>query len=147
MKELSREEAIRMHRKMWNWLADETEKQNVSVDKFDFFKAHGIPESKRPLNYCYCCEYVYQTTGEELDVNWKTAEELPEDCADICPIDWGAEKDCMTDGSIFWGVKRDCMTEGSAFLQWYDTEEPEARAKIARIIAELPEKNQTLNEQ
>lgn len=127
MKELSKEEAIRMHCKMWNWIADETKKQRVIIDKSEYFEAHGIPESERPLHYCYCCEYVYQETGEVPDADRKTAEELPEGCTDICPIDWGANVDCMTDGS--------------AFMQWCDTIEPEARAKLARIIAELPERN------
>ena len=46
MEELTREEAIRRHRLMWNWIADETEKIGEPIDKSDAFKHFGWDGSK-----------------------------------------------------------------------------------------------------
>lgn len=34
--------AIENHRKMWNWIADETEKQKRAVDKWEYYFAMKI---------------------------------------------------------------------------------------------------------
>ena len=41
---LTKSEAIANHRKMWNWIADETMKRKCKVEKWDYFKAHGITD-------------------------------------------------------------------------------------------------------
>ena len=53
MEELTREEAIRRHRLMWNWLADETEKIGELITKKDAFKHFGWDRSK-VLASCWC---------------------------------------------------------------------------------------------
>ena len=41
MEKLTREDAIRLHREMWNWIADENEKGN-DVEKWDFLIKEGF---------------------------------------------------------------------------------------------------------
>lgn len=42
MEELAREETIRRHRLMWNWLADETEKTGETITKKDAFEEEQV---------------------------------------------------------------------------------------------------------
>ena len=51
----TREQAIELHRKMWNWIADETEKQKRKVYKDEYFYKIGIENA--PKNMCHCCEF------------------------------------------------------------------------------------------
>ena len=55
---ISREEAIRKHREMWNWIADQYEERRAaSVERLKrkFIEKH-YPDD-RPNSNCYCCEY------------------------------------------------------------------------------------------
>lgn len=65
--ELTREQAIAEHRKMWIWIADELEKGNY-VDKPDYLKSHGF-NSNEIIAHCFLCTY---TDG----ICWK------------CPLSW-----------------------------------------------------------
>lgn len=117
------EEAIENHRKMWNWIADETEKRKVCVEKYDYIKELNIPS---PINYCFCCKYT-----EDNGVFEETTD-TPIDCR-LCPVDWGEEPtrqydyQCADDGTLYdlWG---DCLDDGD----W------EQAAKYAREIANIP---------
>lgn len=104
---LTRERAIAEHRKMWNWIADETEKLKRKVEKSDYFNAMGIDDI--PDNECYCCEFnVYH----------------PDYCDEHCIIDWGCDKWCLN----------------SYFKKWLFTYDWQEAARLARIIANLPER-------
>lgn len=48
-------------RKMWNWIADETEKQKRFVGKIEYFNNNGKPI---PIELCYCCEYTKALNGK-----------------------------------------------------------------------------------
>lgn len=50
------EECITNHRKMWNWMADESEKQKRIVWKDEYFRKNGIKEL--PYSKCYACVYA-----------------------------------------------------------------------------------------
>lgn len=57
MGRLSKSEAIKKHRKIWNWIADETLKQKRKINKNEYFMAHkGVTDTL--LCDCCCCEYV-----------------------------------------------------------------------------------------
>lgn len=64
---LTKEEAIRKHREMWRWIAEETEKQKRIVLELEYFKAMGIEADS------YCCECGVSCNE--------------------CPILWGGEND------------------------------------------------------
>lgn len=59
---ISREEAIRKHREMWNWIAEQY-KNGVTVP-VDRLKAKFVKEhypNDDPDSKCYCCEYAGET--------------------------------------------------------------------------------------
>ena len=77
--QLTRRQALNKHRKMWNWIADETEKRGEIVEKRDYFAMlHKENPFLSVLHNCYCCEYNATHTLKNSD----------EPC-DCCPINWG----------------------------------------------------------
>lgn len=50
---LTREQAIYSFRQMWNWLADETEKQKRKVKKHEY----PLMQEMSITNECFICEY------------------------------------------------------------------------------------------
>lgn len=79
MLELTREEAIKRHRMLWNWIADETLRQKRFVGKQEAFAHFGWPDI---LNHCWCCEY--SDAGCHL-----------------CLVDWGTEFGCESNNSVY----------------------------------------------
>ena len=76
---LTREQAVVNHRKMWNWIADETLKQKKRVEKKEYFNFFGIALEDTPKKFCYCCEFADFICYR-------------------CPIDWSPKRDCCDDG-------------------------------------------------
>ena len=90
MMKLTREEAIANHRKMWNWIADETERVRRCIDPIEYFRDHGedIPE-----NYSYCCEYDLQNYDlQNTDADW----------CDACPLDFQHSDYCRVPQIFSW---------------------------------------------
>lgn len=73
---LTEEGCLYHHRKMWNWIADETLRQQRQVTKEEYCKQIGI---NNLYNYCYCCNYS--------EVHGLSCEK--------CLIDWGKNNECM----------------------------------------------------
>lgn len=110
--ELTREQAIENHRKMWHWIADETEKREEKVIKEDYFKEH--PELEVPYLNCYCCEYNIQNHRNF--------------CNEKCIIAW-------SDDGCFYHCK-------SEYSKWvYENIDVLRAANLARQIANLPERS------
>lgn len=65
---MTRKEAIENHRKMWNWIADETVKQRRKILKSEY----PFYDTKTLRSNCFLCEY---TNG---------------DC-NVCPFEWPAD--------------------------------------------------------
>lgn len=120
MLNLTKVQTIAEHRKMWNWITDETLRQERKVEKSEYFDAMGIVDI--PLHRCFCCNYT--ACNYELH--------NCEDCKH-CPIEWGGEYGTCLD--------RNCRFDGMGlFSQWFKTEDFKEAAKLARMIAELPER-------
>lgn len=69
---LTREQAIAEHRKLWNWLADETIRTKTPTPKFAYFVLKLTNDV--PLFGCYCCEYTHRFlngTCEQCPINWE----------------------------------------------------------------------------
>ena len=85
-----REEAIRKHREMWNWIAEQYE-FNGSDAPVTHLKAMFIKEhypNDDPLSNCYCCEYA----GEILNPKIGGAKY---NCR-RCPLVWPSKcHECM----------------------------------------------------
>ena len=121
IQELTKQEAIANHRKMWWWIAEETEKRQGKVEKSEYFRHIGIDpwDADVPNSQCYCCEYCkqYHTTCE------------------FCPIDWDSETE-----SFMCLDKEYCYDRQGLFAKWYDTYDWQEAARLTRAIAELPER-------
>ena len=92
---LSKEETIKEHRKMWNWIADEImqldENETVSIVdlKLSYFKTHEIPEHQIPEMHCYCCSYAIFITNDSdsfcknCPIVW-TKDAIDNKCVSLC---------------------------------------------------------------
>ena len=86
IKNLTKEQAIAEHRKMWNWIADRLEKA-TSRDDFDVYDLKMEYEELHNLKLfcsCYLCEYAREKALDE-DVS------LQERCI-YCPLLWEDDK-------------------------------------------------------
>lgn len=113
---IQRKRAIKNHRKMWHWLAE-----NPRKGKLDYLLKYGGPL----LNSCYLCEYAYRAAIRD---GWSSISEFYR--CEYCPLDWDGEG---------------CTDEGALFERW-DIEnhkiypDEQLKAELALQIAELPEK-------
>lgn len=75
---LSKEEAIRKHREMWNWIADRVKERKQLVD-VDGLKQDYIEQHNESAEYnCYLCQYCLDKVEDN---------EWCERCK-YCPLDW-----------------------------------------------------------
>ena len=141
MGKLSREDAICLHRKMWNWIADENEKGN-DVEKTDFIFLEAdefVDDYWGNIEidcYCFCCEYAKQKAdenGEEYDYRCK-----------YCPLEWeNANKDLL----FMCCDNEEEDDYGGLYNRWRRKNiSLKEKAKIARRIANLPERKDSENE-
>lgn len=109
--ELTREQAIEEHRKMWRWLAE-----NPTKYKRDYVleesNGNGI-NTEGMINYWSLCTYAAF------------------DC-EACPLDW--------DGGCCYSFREDEDSLYDKWIFYGEIHNYNERAKIARQIAELPAK-------
>lgn len=108
MIDLTREQAVKEYRKMWKWIADETEKRKTKVYKDQYFTENKIIDI--PRNLCYLCEMCHFVCSE---------------CP--CPVDWGEDEDIVLCGDF-----------ESPYDSWVDSYDWKDSARLAREIANLP---------
>lgn len=110
---LTKEEAIKRHRMMWNWIAYETLKRKRRVYKSEAVKHFGWNPCMMVAD-CWCCTYDHK----DNQLGCKN-----------CPVVWPSEH-CM-----------DC-TGGGLFKKWSLTApiDYEKAADLAYQIANLPER-------
>lgn len=139
MEELTREEAIRRHRLMWNWIADETEKTGEPIGKHDAFIHFGWARSEA-LSSCWCCEWVCE--------NWKLDSDKFdfESACSSCPLDWSNGEKKILKATCSKIMSNEGHINAGLFEQWYfgtnRGKDPIEAARIARIIGNLPEKKE-----
>ena len=80
---LSKEEAIRKHREMWNWIADRIMERKRSVIIHRLKQEYVVQHDEEILYNCYMCDYC---------VGILDGEELEERCK-YCPLDWESDGD------------------------------------------------------
>lgn len=119
---MTREEAIKNHRTMWNWIADQIRdgRKDVTIShlKEKYLIEHGY-DPDTILHECFCCEYAVQENGGYNDYG-----DYCDDYCESCPLVWGNENLCKP--GYF------CENTG-----WYWAKRTEENA---RKIANLPEK-------
>lgn len=122
----TREDFVFHHRKMWNWIADQTLKLKRKVTKEEYFEAMGIPVWNRPLHRCYCCQYVFRYF---------------ENTCESCPIDWtNGEDNDEFDKYFICTFEYETIGLTSIFIKWLRADYYKEAARLARTIANLPEK-------
>lgn len=128
---LTREQAIIEHRKMWNWIAEECLKRKKKVLKADYL----FNENKRyyPPLHCYCCGYAMQHVKDYDDG-------YPQRCR-YCPIDWGSNGirkfTCIEIFNNSNGLIREGLYRKYELL---NDNNYKVAASLAKQIAELPER-------
>ena len=116
--ELTREEAIRRHRAMWNWLADQAEKTGNLFSKSHAFSALWPDEDWRAhASLCWACEIHGGgcRDGKECVLVWPNGR-------------------CVSTGED---------EDGYLYTDWYYAKamgNVEEYIRLARIIANLPER-------
>ena len=107
---MTRDEAVKKHRAMWRWIAEqiESQKKRLCIPRLKDIYCQ-VNRDKIFLN-CYCCEYASMKI---------------KGCKD-CPI-----------ASPGW----DCAS-GGLYTQVVDETNWKVQARIARRIAELPERDE-----
>lgn len=123
MEKLTKQEAIKLHRHMWNWIADETERTGLFIIETDYFKETDVSYEDYPQDFCYCCEYAKQKSGEEYENRCK-----------CCPLYWGSERN-----ALMCCDKKFMGDDKGLFRRWRDTNNIEESANLAREIANLEE--------
>lgn len=122
---LTKEEAIRRHRMMWEWIANETLRRHECVDKLEAFAHFGWNIVQNP-SLCWCCEYCGSHCHK-------------------CPIEWPGPnerfKSCtlmdVNEGTLHF-------FPGGLFVRWRDAARIEndwrTAAYYALYISMLPER-------
>lgn len=127
---LTKEQAIIEHRKMWNWIADQYENKTDLLNKTKCvndlkhcYVSVTFP-GKTIENDCFCCEYDFEFGG----------------ICEYCPLEWDSiYDDCMclakdSDNINLYGLIRgfnhnECSDDDYVYC-----------ASLARKIANLPER-------
>lgn len=122
---LSKEEAIRKHREMWNWIADRIKERKRSVIIDNLKREYVEQHNEYVVSYnCYLCDYCIDMMDDE---------ELKERCK-YCPLDW--ESDGDEDGLYQCLENYDEMglyAEAKSTVVW------EEQYKLCKKIANLKE--------
>ncbi len=125
---LTREQAIVEHRKMWRWISRETLKRKKQVTKKIYFEEKHIPVAERPFAGCYACEY-----DGTFEFNYGETQ-----CQN-CPLEWGGNADhvmCLHTDNPPQGQLQNLFGRWLAASNWKEA------AELARQIAELPERKE-----
>lgn len=133
---------IEMHRKMWNWIAEnyciwsnniKAIDDTLAIKKcyFDYNKIKNIPNK-----YCYPCNFCGFIKLYCLD-NLKGFDlGEPNNCENYCPLNWGTTSE---------GYPLFCICDDSLYELFRNESDPCKKVNIAKQIAELPI-NKTLEE-
>lgn len=124
---LTKKLAVELHRRLWDWVANESERQKRIVGKSEYplFKHLKI------CNNCWCCEYarerakVEPVTPTKYEDKWIIRYNMYYQRCKYCPLKWGTEN---------------CVSLQSEYGKWASAETWQDAAYWARVIAELPEK-------
>jgi len=114
--ELTKDKAVRLHRELWGWLADNPNKQKWDWPEWKVMGGGmGFID-----NYCFCCAYA----GDTLDGERKNCKN--------CLLVWPGEScqyssDDETDENMY-----------GLFEEWISVRTDKKRSKLAKQIRDLP---------
>ena len=124
---LSKEEAIRKHREMWNWIAERIMERKRLVDVDELKREYVEQHNEFVLYSCYLCDYC---------IDMMDGEEFEERCK-YCPLDWESGGD--EDGLYQCSENHDEM---GLYIEVKITAVWEEQYKLCKKIANLKEVEQ-----
>lgn len=107
---LTKQQAIEGHRKMWNWIADEIERQKSECCIPLLKQCYCYKNKLTLIEDCFCCEYNNHYIKCQK-----------------CPLDWIETSHC-------------CSEEKSLYCRIVWSKSWKEQADLSRQIANLPEK-------
>lgn len=107
---LTKQQAIEGHRKMWNWIADEIERERCIYDIAVLKQCYCYEIGLTLISNCFCCEYNKRSNQ----------------CSK-CPLDWIETKCCSSN-------------EESLYMRVTIADTWQEQADLARQIANLLER-------
>ena len=113
---LTRKRATRLHRQLWNWLADNPDKSKSEWPEWEW----NGGKIQRMVADCPACEFA--STKSDFECS-------------ICPVVWPGV-DCQH-------KRKDMLAYDGLFSTWEITDyelHPRKRVNLARKIADLPER-------
>lgn len=127
MAKLTKKKIIELHRKLWNWLA-----RNPNKEKYDWPEWIRYEEILIKSD-CWLCEYAERRLGHY---------NIPDRCA-YCPgkLNWGLDKKQIKE----W-LKRNiargfCLNENSPYYGWTDDMiDDKQRSRYARQVRDICER-------
>lgn len=120
---MTKQEAIKNHRAMWNWIADEIKEAKCVLDVYEMKRQYLLSNGfLRVQNYCFLCQY---SSGYGCQK---------------CPMEWPSKAEiymCEDDGNDLDGLWLECYNMyDNGDLDW------RKQADLARQIANLPERSE-----
>lgn len=109
---LTKQQVIEGHRKMWNWIADEIEKEKEVLNISNLKRIYCGYNDLHLLANCFCCEYNKNVCR-----------------CNQCPLTWGEFNTCCSSNKLTGMYDRVVNA-----LTWQE------QAELARQIANLPER-------
>lgn len=97
---LSRDEAIKKHRGMWNWIAERIRESERVWDVDNLKQEYVKQHNECVMHNCYLCQYCID----------KVAEDRWDERCKYCPLDWESSGD--EDG--LYQCLDDCECEGKS---------------------------------
>lgn len=114
---LTKKEAIKRHRELWGWLAENPMKEKTDWPRWERYDA--------PLNGCFLCEYALKS---------KKNDSNRLNICDYCPVEFKETNDYPR------GTFGYCL--GGLFIRWLWATNPKERSRLASLIRDLPEKKE-----
>lgn len=128
--QLTKEQAVQEHRKMWNWIANQYEHKTDILEQYysiesikEYYITQYFPKEKIECD-CFCCEYDRRYGS----------------FCNACPIEWSSKLNlnkCFDKSSTELNLYGKLYHMTCAFSCKSDSQE---LARIARQIANLPER-------
>lgn len=115
--ELTRQQALALHRQMWGDMLKELGERGKGDEHFIIdarakFKRKWVEEhfpGERVNNDCFLCEYAHKTF-------WNSVNYYPDQMCGYCPIDWGETYWSGTEYMCEHGTTQWCFTPISEIL-------------------------------
>lgn len=128
---LIRRKYLEMHRKLWNYIADEGAKKRRCISKEEAFKHFGW--SYNIKSYCWACEYYA----------WKRRYNCNRYhcCSEDCLIDWGIDENGDQLACVHQIIDVDpCLTAYEMWKYYFASNDWIGACMMAQEIANLPER-------